>query len=143
MKRYFAVSEHSTFVSAALLLVRVVAGLAFAFHGWSKIQSPFGWMGPDASTPGAFQALAAISEFGGGMAWILGLLTPLATLGIMSTMTVAFSTMTFKIGAPFVSPDGGASSELAAVYFSIGLALIAAGPGRFSADRLIFGSRSQ
>jgi putative oxidoreductase len=138
MRRFFTVPEHPVLVSAALLFLRTVAGLAFILHGWSKIQNPFGWMGPEATVPGMFQALAAVSEFGGGLAWILGLLTPLATLGILSTMTVAFSTMTFQMGAPFVSPSGGPSSELAAVYFAIGLVLITAGPGRFSADRWIF-----
>ena len=37
-----------------------VAGLAFALHGWSKIQNPMGWMGPDAFAPGFMQALAAM-----------------------------------------------------------------------------------
>jgi uncharacterized membrane protein YphA (DoxX/SURF4 family) len=61
-------------VSAGLLLLRLVAGLGFVFHGYGKIQNPFGWMGPDAATPGIFQALAAVSEFGGGIAWMLGVL---------------------------------------------------------------------
>src|SRR5687767_250152 len=76
-------------VSAGLLVLRVVAGLAFMFHGYGKIQNPFGWMGPNATIPGIFQALAAISEFGGGLAWILGLVTPLASFGLACTMTVA------------------------------------------------------
>ena len=54
-------------VSMGLLIVRVVAGLAFMYHGWGKIQNPTGWMGENANIPGAFQALAAISEFGGGL----------------------------------------------------------------------------
>ena len=57
-------------------------------HGWSKIQNPFGWM-QGAPVPGFLQALAALSEFGGGLALIVGLLTPFACLGIMSTMFVA------------------------------------------------------
>src|ERR1044071_3379761 len=61
-----------------LLLIRLVVGSAFMLHGWGKIQHPFSWMGPESPVPGFFQLLAAISEFGGGLAWILGLLTPLA-----------------------------------------------------------------
>ena len=91
--------------------------------------------------PGVFQALAAIAEFGGGLAWILGFLTPLASLGILSTMAVAFSFHAFMPGDPFVSVTGGPSSELAALYFSIALLFFAAGPGRFSIDRKLFGSR--
>jgi hypothetical protein len=48
-------------VSTGLLLLRIVAGLAFMFHGWGKIQNPTGWMGPNATIPGVLQALAAIS----------------------------------------------------------------------------------
>lgn len=126
----------------ALLLMRVVVGLAFMMHGSSKIQNPFGWMGPDAFAPGVFQGLAALSELGGGFAWILGLVTPLASLGIASTMTVAFSMHAFMRGDPFISNTGGPSYEQAVVYFCVAILLIAMGPGRFSIDRLIFGRRA-
>ena len=139
--KLFSVPEHSTFADLALLLIRVVAGLAFMLHGWGKIQNPFGWMGPDGFAPGIFQALAALSEFGGGLAWILGLLTPLASLGIACTMAVAFSFHAIVRGDPFVSMTGGPSFELAAVYFCIALLLIAMGPGRLSVDRKLFGPR--
>jgi len=141
MRRLFTVPEHSTFGDLALLLIRVAAGLAFMLHGWGKIQNPGGWMGPDAFAPGVFQALAALSEFGGGLAWILGLLTPLASLGIACTMGVAFSLHAIVRGDPFVSMTGGPSSELAAVFFCIALLLIAIGPGRLSLDRRLFGPR--
>jgi putative oxidoreductase len=142
VKRFFAVPGQSTFASTALLLLRFVAGLAFMLHGWGKIQAPFSWMGPDASIPGIFQALAAFAEFGGGLAWILGLLTPLASLGILCTMAVAFSFHAFVRHDPFVaSGPGQGSYELAAVYFAVALVLLAVGPGRFSSDRQIFGAR--
>src|SRR6185312_3468650 len=89
--------------SAALLLLRLIAGVAFVFHGWGKMQAPMSWMGPDAPIPGFLQLLAAIAEFGGGIAWILGLLTPLASLGITITMLVATYMMMIVMKAPFVS----------------------------------------
>jgi putative oxidoreductase len=141
ISRVFSVPGHSTFSDLALLLIRVVAGLAFTLHGWGKIQNPFGWMGPDAFAPGVFQGLAALSEFGGGLAWILGLLTPLASLGIASTMAVAFSFHAIVRGDPFVSMTGGPSFELATVYLCIALLLLAVGPGRVSLDRRLFGRR--
>ncbi|MFY2562912.1 DoxX family membrane protein [Corallococcus terminator] len=49
----------STRASLGLLLLRLVVGVAFMEHGWSKIQDPFNWMGARTSTPGTFQALAA------------------------------------------------------------------------------------
>jgi putative oxidoreductase len=139
---FFAVREHATSADLSLLLLRFVAGVAFMIHGWGKIQNPFGWMGPDGFAPGFVQALAALSEFGGGLAWILGLLTPLASLGIASTMAGAFFFHAFMQGDPFVSKGGGGSFELAALYFCVAVLLIAIGPGRLSLDRLVFGRRA-
>lgn len=135
MKKYLLgcqnVSTSSNGASAALLVVRLVAGLAFAIHGFGKIQHPFAWMGPDAPVPGILQALAAVAEFGGGILWIFGLLTPGACILILPTMTVA---MTFHLqkGDGFV---GG--YELAAVYWTIALLLLLVGPGKFSVDAKI------
>jgi len=143
MKKCFRVLEHPTFVNVALLFIRIVAGLAFTIHGWGKMHNPFGWMGPTGFAPPIFQLLAAVAEFGGGMAWILGFVTPLACFGILCTMAVAFSFHAIMRGDPFVSMTGGPAFELAAVYFSVALVLFAAGPGRFSLDRKIFGPRRQ
>ena len=103
--------------SVGLLALRVVIGAAFMFHGWGKIQHPFSWMPAGAPVPGFLQALAALSEFGGGLAWILGLLTPLASLGIAVTMAVAVA-MHVSNGDPFFAM-GGPAYESAAVYLGI------------------------
>jgi putative oxidoreductase len=140
----FRPAEMSAPASTGLLALRLVAGLAFMFHGWGKIQDPLGWMGPDAGVPGVLQALAAISEFGGGLAWMWGLLTPVASLGLLCTMAVAASLHAFVMSDPFVaSGPGQGSYELAAVYFCVALLLLLAGPGRFSLDRMFFGARTQ
>jgi putative oxidoreductase len=141
MIRLFRPLRLSARVSVGLLFLRLVVGLAFMFHGYGKIQNPFGWMGPEAKTPGFFQALAAISEFGGGLAWMLGLVTPLASFGLACTMTVAVWTTAVVLGLPFVSQKGGGSCELAGVYLCVALLLLLAGPGQFSLDRLLFGER--
>ncbi len=121
--------------SLGMLAVRLVAGTAFLHHGWPKFQNAFHWMPPEAPVPGFLQALAALSEFGGGLAWIVGLLVPIASFGIACTMAVA---MSFHIGRgdPFVGQ--GASWEPAVLYLAIALLLMLAGPGRFSLDRLLF-----
>ena len=123
-----------------LLLVRVVFGLALALHGWPKAQHPTSWMGPNAPVPGFFQFLAALSEFGGGLALIVGLLTPLACLGILCTMGTAFAMVHLPKGNPFVS-NSGASYETVAFIAVVALALIVAGPGALSLDAMIFGRR--
>ena len=108
-------------------------------HGFTKIQNPFGWMGPTSTMPSFLQALAAVSEFGGGLGWILGLLVPLASLGILSTMAVAVSKH-LSHGDPFVGK--GPAYELALVYGAVAAALFVFGPGRFSLDTLVWGRSS-
>lgn len=143
MKRWLQPLALSPRVSAGLLALRLLAGLAFVFHGWGKIQNPFSWMGAASDMPGILQALAAISEFGGGLAWMLGLLTPLASLGLACTMAFAVHLHAVVMGDPFVPQGPGQGSyELAALYFTVSLLLLLAGPGRFSADRAIFGEKS-
>ena len=129
-------------VSTGLLIFRLVVGVAFMYHGYGKIQNPFGWMGPNAGISGVFQALAAVSEFGGGVAWMLGLLTPLASLGLACTMTVAVWMHAAVLHDPFVALKGGSSYELAAVYLCVAVLLLLAGPGRFSVDRVAFGEKT-
>jgi putative oxidoreductase len=137
---WFRPCRHTAATSAALFALRVVCGAAFMFHGWSKIANPFGWMGPTATMPGILQSLAALSEFGGGLAWILGLLTPLASFGIACTMVVAVYMHAIVMGDPFVGRAG--SYELASIFLTVSLLFLAAGPGKFSLDRAIFGERS-
>lgn len=124
-----------------LLCLRVVAGLALMFHGWNKIQNPMGWMGSDSGVPAVLQACAAVAEFGGGLAFILGLLTPLACLGVLCVMSAAMGMVHFPKGDEFVGPPGK-SYELAAMYFTVALSLLFTGPGKFSLDYLFFKNRA-
>lgn len=136
MKKLLTPPAQTIRTSAALFSLRVIAGLAFVFHGFPKMQNATSWMGADAPVPPFFQFLAAFSEFGGGLAWILGLLTPIASFGMACTMAVAAFFHISK-GDPFVSMGGGAY-EPALVYFMISMLFILAGPGRFSLDAKIF-----
>jgi putative oxidoreductase len=130
--------------SAGLLILRLVVGSAFLFHGWPKIQAATHWMGPEAPVPGALQAAAAVSEFGGGIALILGVFTPLACLGLAGTMGFAITMVHMKMGHPFVaSKPGESSSELAAAYLACVVLLLLIGPGRFSLDAALFGRRGK
>lgn len=126
-------------VGAALLAVRAFAGLALMHHGWTKIQNPFHWMdrAPHAA-PAPLQFLAALSEFGGGLALIVGLATPLAAFGVLCTMVVAVSKH-LSNGDPFVGR--GHSWELAGVYLTVAVATLLAGPGAYSLDAVLLRSR--
>ena len=91
--------------AAGLLIVRLVFGLGIMLHGWQKIQSPggpFAWMKAEAHIPAFFQGLATLAEFGGGLGIILGLLTPLAALGLICNMLVAIFMVHVSNGDPFV-----------------------------------------
>lgn len=144
MKKLFKILPLPASASLGILVVRLVAGLAFVLHGWGKIQDPFGWDKGQTGHAPILLALAALSEFGGGIAWILGFLTPLASLGIACTMGVATWTHGIAKGYSFVATGpGGPSYEIAAVYLSISILLLLAGPGLVSLDRAIFGERSR
>jgi putative oxidoreductase len=119
----------------ALLALRLVAGPAFILHGWPKIQNAMTWAGD--AYPGWLQALAAFSEFGGGIAILVGLLTQLAALGIAITMAVAVFQVHIPKGDPFVGHGG--SWELPAVYLAVMVAIILRGAGSISLDALMGG----
>lgn len=123
--------------AVGLLVVRLVFGLGLMLHGMPKTKSPFGWMGPDAPVPGILQFLAVFSEVGGGLALIIGLLTPIAAFGIICTMLFAIFGVHLANGDPFVGK--GSSYESAAGYFSVALLILLAGPGKLSLDAMLFG----
>ena len=122
-------------LSTALLLVRVVMGFAMASHGCPKFQNMTSWMGPDAPVPAFLVALAAIAEFIGGIAIMIGALTPIASFGLICTMVVAVGFHISK-GDPFIG-SGGASWELAGLYLVLSIVFFLVGPGRFSVDALM------
>lgn len=139
MKKYFQIPALSNSISTGLLIVRLVMGVAMMLHGWGKIQAPFSWM-PNSNIPGIFLFLAALSEFGGGIALVLGCLTSLASLGLACTMAVAVYFHAVVFGDPFVSKGGG-SYELGMLYFALSIFFIIAGPGKHSLDKIIFGEK--
>lgn len=126
--------------AVGLLIVRAVFGLGLMLHGLPKMAAPFSWMNAmagDGAPPGILQALAAVSEFG-GLAILIGLLTPLAALGVAATMSFAVFLVHVAAGHPFVAATRGApSSESAAGYLAIALLMIITRPGALSLDPLV------
>ena len=120
--------------SFGLLLLRLVVGTAFILHAWPKIQKPTSWMGDGA--PAFLQFASALAEFGGGIALIVGFLTPLVSLALAVNMAAALMLVHFPKGHAFV---GGDSYELPLVYLALFVALLAIGPGRYSLDALLSG----
>ena len=139
LKCFLQTNTQSCSASTAILLIRFVMGVAFLYHGWGKIQTPMSWMPPDSPVPGFFQLLAAVSEFGGGIALILGLLTRLASLGLAFTMAVATYMHAVIMGDPFVAMGPGSAFELPLLYLILSINFILVGAGKFSLDAKIFG----
>ena len=129
--------------SLALLLLRVVVGVTFFMHGKQKLgdlngtEQFFNSLG--IPVPALMAPLVAVTETVGGIMLILGLLTPLASLGVISTMLVAITTVHLKAGHAFVGAPGKPSYETAAGYLAIALLMLLTGPGAYSLDALIFG----
>lgn len=130
--------------SLGLFIIRLVAGLIMIGHGTQKL---FGWFdGPGLTEMGkGFESmgikggttmalLAGLSEAGGGALFILGLLTPLASLLIVIPMVVAIFKVHIKNG--FFGSNGGYEFPLAIVAVAVGIGLT--GSGNWGIDTFIF-----
>lgn len=131
-------------INIGLAILRTIVGAIFVAHGAQKIfvfgfdgvAGSFGQMGiPMAGIVGPFVALV---EFFGGLALISGLLTRLASLGLLSTMVVAILQVHLKNG--FFASTGGIEFPLSLLGSTALIAI--AGAGKWSIDALIAG-RSQ
>jgi putative oxidoreductase len=127
-------------VDTGLLLLRVVAGLTMAAHGYQKffsggrIAGTAGWFDSMGMRPGKVHALAAATtEVGSGLLLAFGLLTPLAGAAFVALMLVAAYTVHRPNG--FFSVRSGWEYNL--ILALIGGTLGFTGPGRFSLDHVL------
>jgi putative oxidoreductase len=128
--------------AVGLLILRVAFGLGIMLHGLQKLQNdhgPLHWMGENAPVPEVLQGLSVLAEFGGGIAIVIGLLTPLASFGLTCNMLVALFMVHVRMGHPFLPTEkGGPSFEPALDYLAVALCLLITGPGCLSLDGLLF-----
>ncbi len=119
------------------LVGRVVLGAIMIAHGWGKV-IPRGSLYNFAHTvahlglPYWLGYVAAFTEFFGGIALILGLLTPIAALGIAIEMAVAIMKVDLRHG--LTGPQG---YEFPLSLLALALMILADGPGYLAVDRLL------
>jgi putative oxidoreductase len=127
----------------APLLLRAALAAVFIYHGLEKVSpnTGYGWHWAD-EMPGVppvlisarpLQLLVAWGELLGGVAVALGILTRLAALGLVVIMAGAIFTYSGHHG--FSAVQGG--YEYNFVLILVCLALLFAGPGTFSLDRVV------
>ena len=131
------------FTGFAPLILRVMAGIVMAAHGWQKL-TEFG--------PANFgsQALANLGvplpvfmgyvvtfvELIGGILLIVGLISRFAAL--ILAIEMVFTTLLVKINVGFIAPPGGgAGAELDLILLAVFLVILLVGPGRLALDELL------
>jgi putative oxidoreductase len=129
-------------IDVGLLVVRLLFGLAIAAHGAQIIWGWFGGYGLKRTggafetigfRPGAaFAAAAGAGEFAGGILFVLGLLTPVGAVAVLSAMLVA---MAVNIKGGFFA--AGKGIELPFLFAAAALGIVFTGPGAISLDSLL------
>lgn len=121
--------------SIALLVLRIAAGVIFIYHGYGKLFGEIGMAnftqmvdGIGFPAPAFFAWCAALSEFVGGIALVLGAFTSVAAVFTSIVMLVAF--IAVKESS---IPAGDADVALLAI--SVALAMM--GAGKWSVDAWI------
>ena len=107
-------------------------------HGWGKVVPRgslynFAHFVSHLGLPYWLGYVAAFTEFFGGIALILGLLTPIAALGIAIEMLVAVLKVHLHHGLM-----GGQGYEFPLSLLVLALFLLADGPGYFALDQTVF-----
>lgn len=133
------VETNTKAISAAILLLRVMAGLILFVAGAGKVLGWFGGMGMSA-TIGIFQTsmhlssfwtyVSCYTEFIGGLLIIVGLFTRVASFALFINMLVA----TLFVGFTNFFMGGAAYPCLLMIIF---LVLILSGPMEYSIDALL------
>lgn len=138
MKRLFAPGKDSTPTSFALLVLRVWLGATILIcHGLPKLTSfdktraKFPELFGMSSSMGL--SLAVFGEVVCALLLIMGLLTRFGALSLSCVMGVAF----FIVHRHMLT--GAQSGEMAFIYMAGFVAILLAGPGRYSLDAKVFG----
>jgi len=137
----------STSNDLSLTILRLVLGVVFLAHGSQKLLGWFGGYGfhgtmgalTHMGLPAALAFLIIITEFFGGLGLIVGLLTRIASLGIVGLMIGAIFMVHLQNGffMNWFGNQKGEGYEYHLLAIAIAAALLLRGAGKFSADRTL------
>jgi putative oxidoreductase len=127
-------------IDFALLLLRCGAGVVMFAHGINHIRPDIdgtaGWFGSMGMRPAKLHAwLASVTEIGGGLLLLLGLLTPFASAGVVGVMFVAWAINHRGNGFFIFRPGEG--WEYVMTLGVVGLVIATVGPGTWSLDEAV------
>ena len=117
----------SRFVEPSYAILRIAAGLLFAFHGAQKL---FGMFDGTARPLVSLMGLAGIIEFAGGILVMIGLLAGLVAFVASGQMAFAYFLAHAARGGWPIQNEG----ELAALFCFVFLFIAARGAGIWSVD---------
>lgn len=127
-------------LNIGLLILRLVIGPVFAYHGYAKItkggklEGTARWFDSMGMRPGRVHArAAAFGELATGACITVGFLTTLGGLGLVGLMAVAYWTV--HRGKGLLITGGGYEYNL--VLGGIGVALATIGAGEYSIDHAV------
>ena len=134
-----------------LTLVRLVLGVTFFMHGAQKMLGWFGGYGfhgtmgfftQQMGIPAPLAFLAICAEFFGGLGLIVGLLSRIAALGIITNMLVAVAKV-HVVNGFFMNWSGqqkGEGFEYHLLAIALAIVVLIKGAGALSLDRAFAGS---
>lgn len=123
------------------LVGRLVLGSIMLAHGWMKVIPRgslynFAHYVAHMGLPYWLGYVAAFTEFFGGIVLILGLLTPIAAIGVAIDMVVAIVEVHLRHG---LTGPGGFEFPLSVL--AVALLILAEGPGYLALDHTLFHGR--
>lgn len=141
-----AIQSSWSAVDLAALALRGVLGVVFIAHGGQKLFSLFGGTGIDGTTafftsvgiPNSqvFAYVVGITEFFGGILLLVGFLTIIVTIGLITDMAVAIAKVSHSFSF-FSQTKVGYGWELNFALIGLAAALLIMGPGAWSLDALL------
>ena len=143
MMRVLGLQLPAQLAGFAPLILRVMAGIVMAVHGWQKLTE----VGPanfgrqalanlGVPLPVFMGYVVTFVELIGGILLIVGLLSRIAAL--ILAIEMVFTTLLVKINVGFIAPPGsGAGAELDLILLAAFLTILLVGPGRLSLDELV------